>query len=166
MAHIEGRPLSQFIRPGQKLPARNVATVVRALALAMHEAHQKGIIHRDLKPSNIMIAANKQPIITDFGLARRTGSNEGSALTQSGMIMGTPEYMPPEQIDGDATRMGPRSDQYALGVILYELLAGCRPFQGPLTQLISQIASQAPTPLRKIRPELDAVLESICLRAL
>jgi len=166
MAHIEGRPLSQFIRAGQKLPARNVATVVRALALAMHEAHQKGVIHRDLKPSNIMIAANKQPIITDFGLARRTGSNEGSALTQSGVIMGTPEYMPPEQIDGDNLRIGPRSDLYALGIILYELLAGRRPFQGPLTQLIAQIAGQPPTPLRKLRPELDAALESICLKAL
>jgi serine/threonine protein kinase len=166
MPFIEGKPLSRFIVPGQRLPARNVATVVRALARAMHAAHTQGIIHRDLKPSNIMIGTNKRPIIMDFGLAKSMDAADNSGLTTTGTLMGTPQYMSPEQIDGDIKRIGPRSDVYSLGVILYELLAGQRPFEGPLSQLIAQIALQPPPALRNIRPDLDATLEAICVKAM
>lgn len=166
MPFIEGKPLSRFIVPGQRLPARNVATVVRALARAMHAAHTQNVIHRDLKPSNIMIGINKRPMIMDFGLAKSMNADDNSGLTTSGTLMGTPQYMSPEQIDGDIKRIGPRSDVYSLGVILYELLAGQRPFEGPLSQLIAQIALQPPPALRNMRPDLDSTLEAICIKAM
>ena len=141
MAYLEGRPLGKFIRPGQPLPPRAVVAVVRQLALAMQEAHGKGVIHRDLKPANIMITPRKQPVIMDFGLARRTDV-EDLHLTQSGMLMGTPAYMPPEQLNSDSKAMGPATDIYAPGVILYELLSGKPPFQGPLGELMTRIMTK------------------------
>jgi hypothetical protein len=165
MAHLEGRPLSKFIRTGQHLPPRAVVAVVRQLALAMQEAHIRGVIHRDLKPSNIMITPSRQPVIMDFGLARRTDA-EDTKLTKSGLVVGTPAYMPPEQLNGDQELIGPITDVYALGVILYELLAGRPPFVGPLGGLMAQIMIDPPPPLGKWRPDLDPALDRVCGRAL
>jgi predicted Ser/Thr protein kinase len=165
MAYLEGRPLGKFIRPGQPLPARAVVAVVRQLALAMQEAHAKGVIHRDLKPANIMITPRKQPVIMDFGLARRTNV-EDPHLTQSGMLMGTPAYMPPEQLNSDTKAMGPATDIYALGVILYELLSGKPPFQGPLGELMTRIMTEIPAPLVRSRADLPPALDAICAKAL
>ncbi|MFO0811149.1 MAG: serine/threonine-protein kinase [Gemmataceae bacterium] len=165
MAFLEGKPLARFIKPGQKLPTRAVATVVRQLALAMQEAHDSGVIHRDLKPSNIMVTPDKRPVIMDFGLARRTDGNDPQ-LTVSGMLMGTPTYMPPEQINSDHTAVGPASDIYSLGVILYELLAGQPPFSGPLGTLMSQIMTEQPPPLSASRTDLSPALSAICSKAL
>jgi len=165
MAYLEGRPLARFIRSGQQLPPRAVVAVVRQLALAMAEAHAKGVIHRDLKPSNIMITPSKQPVIMDFGLARRTDA-EDLHLTQSGLLMGTPAYMPPEQINADAKAIGPAIDIYALGVILYELLSGRPPFQGPLGELMTRIMTEPPPPLTRTRADLPPALDAICARAL
>jgi serine/threonine protein kinase len=165
MAYLEGKQLAKFIRPDQPLPPRAVATVVRQLALAMAESHAKGIIHRDLKPTNIMITPKKQAVIMDFGLARRTDEGE-QHLTQSGLLLGTPAYMPPEQLNSDARAMGPATDIYALGVMLYELLAGRPPFQGPLGSLMSQIMTAPPPSLSRWRAQLDPALDAICARAL
>src|SRR5207248_3269451 len=129
MAYVEGKTLSALIRGDERLPQKAVAAVVRKLALAMQEAHACGVIHRDLKPSNVMINKRNEPVIMDFGLARR--AQENARLTRSGSVLGTPAYMAPEQVKGDPKAVGPASDIYSMGVILYEMLTGELPFNGP-----------------------------------
>jgi hypothetical protein len=165
MAYIEGKPLSAYIRADKPLSAQQAAGLVRVLAKALQEAHDHGIIHRDLKPANILMSRKKQPVVTDFGLARRAASQE-PRLTHSGAMMGTPAYMPPEQVNGDVAAMGPGCDIYSLGVILYELLTGRRPFDGPMGALLAQIVMNPPPPLTEFRPDLDPALEAVCLKAL
>ena len=165
MAYIAGKPLASFVAKGKPLGERKAAVVVRKLALALEEAHRKGIIHRDLKPSNIMIDQRGEPVIMDFGLARRAGADDAQ-LTQTGQILGTPAYMPPEQACGELEAIGPASDVYSLGVILYELLCGQRPFQGSVAHLVAQILCGQPEPPSALRPELDPRLNAICLKAI
>ncbi|MCL4207060.1 MAG: DUF1080 domain-containing protein [Pirellulaceae bacterium] len=165
MAYIEGRPLSEYIRQGKPVTERQAATVVRAVALALQEAHARGIVHRDIKPSNIMINTRNEPVIMDFGLARRN-EREEVALTRSGALLGTPAYMAPEQARGLTEAIGPCSDIFSLGVILYELLAGRRPFRGELIEVLSQILTAEPEPPTVHRPGLDPQLEGICLKAM
>ncbi len=165
MAFIRGRPLRDFIRGKKLQPERTAAVVVRKMALGLAEAHAHGVVHRDLKPANVMIDAHGEPVVMDFGLARRVSAEE-SHVTQSGMIVGTPAYMSPEQVAGDPARIGPAADIYSLGVILYELLAGQLPFRGDLMATLMQIASQEPPPPRERREELDPRLEAICLKML
>ncbi|MBI1918655.1 MAG: protein kinase [Planctomycetes bacterium] len=166
MAYVEGRSLAELIRGGQPLPERPVADLVRKLALALEEAHRKGIIHRDLKPANIMVGERHEPVILDFGLARQT-HKEDVRLTAPGMMLGTPAYMPPEQVRGDTAAMGPACDIYSLGVVLYELLTGRLPFQAPnLGALIAQVLTENPPPPSAHRPDLSRALESICLKAM
>jgi len=164
MAYIEGKPLSEFVRSGEPMDQRSAAAVVRKLALAMAEAHGRGVVHRDLKPANIMIRDRREPIIMDFGLARRVNKDD-ARLTQSGSIVGTPAYMSPEQVEG-ATGVGPACDIYSLGVILYELLAGQLPFDGPLMAVLAQIVMKDPEPVSRIRPDVDPALEFICMKAM
>jgi predicted Ser/Thr protein kinase len=164
MAYIEGKPLSDLLRSGKPLPQQSVAALVKKLAQAMHDAHQHGIVHRDLKPSNVMVSKKHEPVIMDFGLARR--AQEDVRLTKSGSILGTPAYMSPEQVGGDPQAVGPPSDVYSLGVILYELLTGRLPFQGPVTAVLGQILTQEPPPPRSLRADLDPALEAICQKAM
>jgi serine/threonine protein kinase len=135
------------------------------MALALQVAHDSGVIHRDLKPANIMIDDQGEPIIMDFGLARRSLA-ETAQLTQEGQMLGTPAYMPPEQVTGDVQAMGPASDVYSLGVVLYELLTGTRPFDGDIISLMSQITLDPPVPPARRRPELEPAWDAICLKAL
>src|SRR5262249_40172242 len=114
---------------GTLLPPQEAAALVEKLALAIQAAHAKGVVHRDLKPANVLLAVDGTPKITDFGLAKRLDG--GSGLTQSGAIMGTPSYMAPEQAAGKSKQIGPATDVYALGALLYECLTGRPPFQGP-----------------------------------
>ncbi len=165
MAYIEGRPLSALIHRDRLLPQRQVAAFVQKLALALQEAHAKGVVHRDLKPANIMINQRNEPVIMDFGLARRAVPGD-ARLTASGALLGTPAYMSPEQVNGDLEAMGPASDIYSLGVILYELLTGRPPFQGPVAAILGQILKTQPEPPSKHRPELDSSLEAICVKAM
>jgi predicted Ser/Thr protein kinase len=165
LAYIEGQPLSKLARGETRLPQAQVAALVRKLALALDEAHKKGVIHRDLKPANIMINQRREPVIMDFGLARRTAPGE-ERITRDGMILGTPAYMPPEQVNGDLLTMGPASDVYSLGVVLYEMLTGRLPFEGPITAVLGRILSESPPPPSTHRPDLDPALEAICLRAI
>ena len=148
------------------MPERQAALVIRKLALALEAAHSKGIVHRDLKPGNILYDRDrKEMVITDFGLARRLRTDEAQ-LTQSGVLLGTPAYMAAEQARADSKAVGPRSDIYSLGVILYELLTGQRPFNGSVAEVIGQVLHVEPDPPSKHRPDLDPVLESICLKAM
>jgi serine/threonine protein kinase len=163
MALIRGEPLAR--RVGEPWEPRAAAELVRKLALALQVAHSQGVIHRDLKPGNVMIDERGEPVIMDFGLARRADL-VAEQLTQQGDMLGTPAYMSPEQITGDVAVMGPGCDIYSLGVILFELLTGTVPFQGDVVLLVSQVTlDDAPPPSRR-RPGLDPRLDSVCLTAL
>jgi N-acetylneuraminic acid mutarotase len=165
MAYLEGHLLSEYVRPEEPPPERQTASLVRTLALALQEAHTHGIVHRDLKPANVFVDRRGEPVIMDFGLARRT-TGEDVAITQNGALLGTPAYMAPEQARGKGEAVGPACDIYGLGVILYELLTGQRPFRGQLLEVLSQILTEEPEPPSKHRPDLDRSLEAICLKAL
>jgi serine/threonine protein kinase len=161
MAFIDGRPLSELIRVGRHLPERQAAEIVQQIALAMQEAHHRGVIHRDLKPANVHINQQGQPVVMDFGVARWM-NHEGEHLTLSGRLVGTPEYMAPEQATGDPTAATPASDIYSLGVILYRLLTGRLPFEGPMLKVLSKLVKEEPLPPGAYRHGLDPRLETIC----
>lgn len=162
MAFIKGRSMAEVIRPDKPTPIKTCAVLVHRLAMALAEAHRHNVIHRDLKPANIMIDPKREPVVMDFGLARRTDTE--SQMTQSGMILGTPAYMSPEQLSGQPDDVGPEADIYALGVILYELLTGTLPFQGPIAQVVYQIVHQEPKRISTIRSDVDEELEAICAK--
>jgi len=164
MAYIEGRSLASFVQPGKLPSERQILIVVRKLAQALQEAHDHGIVHRDLKPANIMVDKRGEPIIMDFGLARHIHRETDVRLTQSGMIIGTPAFMSPEQVEGLPDKIGPSTDQFSLGVILYELLTGQLPFRGTMMAVMGQILTkEAPVPSR-LRPKLDPRIDAACLR--
>jgi|GEM_PF-1300385 len=166
MAYIEGRTLAEELRAGRTFAPREIATIVRKLALALGKAHSAGVIHRDLKPGNIMLDAEGEPVLMDFGLAYREATDE-LRLTKSGMIVGSPAYMSPEQIEGDPAKIGAASDIYSLGVVLYEMITGKLPFQGTMMSVIGQIATTEPTPVGQWRKELaDSPLERLCRKML
>jgi serine/threonine protein kinase len=168
MPYIEGTPLTRAINANRPMPVDEAIPLVRTLALALAEAHARGVIHRDLKPSNILINDRGEPIIMDFGLARRR-SDSDPPLTHSGAFLGTPAYMSPEQVRGEVQAMGPGCDIYALGVLLFELCTGRRPFEGSAVQIIAQVLQNPPTPPpppSRLRPGLDARLDAVCLKAM
>ena len=163
MAFIEGRPLRDYTKSKKPQEAKKTVRVIRKLAQAMSEAHEAGIVHRDLKPANIMMEKGRRPVIMDFGLAYSTTEME-SRLTGTGAILGTPTYMSPEQAMGDTENIGPATDIYSLGVICYEMLAGCVPFEGNVTAVLTKIATQEPKPLSEYGLSIDATLEAIVAR--
>ncbi|MEZ6127352.1 MAG: serine/threonine-protein kinase [Planctomycetaceae bacterium] len=169
MAYIEGKPLSEIVDSQKRLPVRTVVSLIRRIAQALDHAHGDGVVHRDLKPANIMIDKQCQPLIMDFGLALKVDTSDQSRITQDGMILGTPSYMSPEQVQ-ESKDAGPQSDIYSLGVILFELLTGSRPFCGPVTLVIAQILTEAvpaPSTRRKeVDPELDAICAKLTARRL
>jgi serine/threonine protein kinase len=164
MAFIEGKSLAAFAR-ARPLTPRQSAALLRKLALALQEAHSHGVIHRDLKPANIMIDTRGEPMVMDFGLARRARPGDPQ-LTQRGDVLGTPAYMSPEQVGGNVDAIGPACDIYSLGVILYELLTGRLPFTGDPMAVLSQVLLDEPPPPAQLRPDLDPALEAICLGAM
>lgn len=160
---IEGHTLSELIvngRPSFEESARILAIV----ADAVHHAHEAGVIHRDLKPSNILVDNERQPHVSDFGLAKWSGDQ--ALLTNPGVVVGTPAYMSPEQARGDSHLVDRRSDVYSLGVLLYELMTGKPPFEGNSTLLLHQIQSQDPRAPRSHNQSIPLDLETICLKCL
>ncbi len=164
MDFIEGKPLTAWLKAGKPVPMEQANDWLCKLALALEEAHQRGIVHRDLKPANIMINAQGEPIIMDFGLARRT-DKEDARITKSGAVVGTPAYMSPEQINNQ--EIGPASDIYSLGVLAYELWTGRLPFEADsVMATLGQILTQPPEKPSKFSPHLDQAAEGACLKAL
>jgi eukaryotic-like serine/threonine-protein kinase len=142
----------------------DAARLVETLADAMQAAHKKSVIHRDLKPANVLLTEDGTPKITDFGLAKKI---DEAGQTASGAIMGTPSYMAPEQAGGKSKEIGPACDSYALGAILYELLAGRPPFKAatPLDTVL-QVVSDEPVPPTQLQTRTPRDLETICLKCL
>ena len=184
LEYVAGGSLQAKLREGPLLP-KDAACIIEQLARGMHYAHQHGVVHRDLKPANILLADSGQqtagsnasdlpaagcrlpavPKITDFGLVKHVEAGEG--LTSTGAIMGTPQYMAPEQASGEGKRVGPAADIYALGAILYECLTGRPPFQAPTTMdTLLQVVASEPVPPRRLQPNLPRDLETICLNCL
>jgi hypothetical protein len=165
MKHVEGDTLARRVKAGP-LPPLDAARYLIAIARAVHHAHQKGILHRDLKPSNVLIDDDDQPLVTDFGLAKRVEG--GQSLTGTGAILGTPSYMAPEQAGAFAgAAIGPAADIYSLGAILYELLTGRPPFlaASPVDTLLL-VRSEEPVRPRLLNPGIDVDLELICRKCL
>ncbi len=165
MAFLDGEPLDALLKREVRLPPERAVAIVRTLAEALAEAHAANVVHRDLKPSNVLMT-RRGPVLTDFGLARFT-EGESVVLTRPGSLLGTPAYMSPEQFEGDPEAIGPASDQFSLGVILYELLAGRRPFAGVTVQaLMMQVMMTEPALTSTHAPGIDPRLDVVCLRAL
>jgi putative methionine-R-sulfoxide reductase with GAF domain len=170
LEYVGGGTLSQKLKKTSYSP-RQAAQLVETLATTIHAAHQRGIIHRDLKPGNILLAEDGSPKITDFGLVKRFVFPDGAAgepaLTQTGEVLGTPSYMAPEQAIGLRSSMGPVTDVYALGAILYELLTHRPPFEGdsPM-QTVWQVIKDEPIPPIQLSPRVSRDLQTICLTCL
>jgi len=164
MGYVEGESVAARISGGP-LPPRHAADLVKAVADAVHYAHQRGVIHRDLKPANILLDSAGRPRVTDFGLAKQVAA--GSHVTTTGQVLGTPSYMPPEQAAGKVSQIVPASDVYALGAVLYVLLTGRPPFYAanPLDTLLQVLGQEAVSP-RQLNPDVPRDLETIVLKCL
>jgi eukaryotic-like serine/threonine-protein kinase len=165
MAFIDGITLKNRIVRGEPWGCREAAELVHRLAVALSEAHRRGVVHRDLKPANIMIHSDGRLFLMDFGLARQIDSADPT-LTSQGAIIGTPTYMPPEQVRGLVKEIGPRSDLYSLGVVFYELLTGRPPFEGVVWWVLHQVIAEAPPIPSGLNPAIDAALQAIVLKAM
>jgi len=164
MDFVNGPPLSRLVT-SQPLPPKRAAAYVKTIAEAIQYAHERGILHRDLKPSNVLIDEQDQPRVTDFGLAKRL--DKDTELTLSGQVLGSPNYMPPEQAAAHRGLVGKRSDVYSLGAILYHLLTGRAPFVAPTVgETLQQVQNADPVSPTVLNPHLPRDLKTICLRCL
>jgi hypothetical protein len=164
MGFMEGKSIAELVRSGP-LPPRQAAEITRKIADAIDYAHRQGVIHRDLKPANVLLDGYGEPKVTDFGLAKNLIHDIG--LTQTGTVMGTPSYMSPEQAKGMSSAVGPLTDVYSLGAILYCLLTGRPPFQSSnVLETLRQVVEVDPVSPGQLNPEVDSDLETICLKCL
>jgi serine/threonine-protein kinase len=164
LEYVDGGNLLRKVA-GTAQPEREAAGLVETLARAVHYTHQRGILHRDLKPTNVLVTADGTPKVADFGLAKVLDADGGP--TRSETLLGTPNYMAPEQAAGNTKKVGASADVYSLGAILYELLTGRAPFQGPTPlHTLEQVRSQEPVPPRRRQRSVSVDLETICLKCL
>ena len=161
MEYVEGRTLADVIAANGPLPSEEAVRLVMQVCEAIEYAHGQRVVHRDIKPSNILVGADGAVKVTDFGIARIAGAHH----TQTGAMLGTPAYMSPEQVKGEVADA--RSDEFALGVVLYEALTGVSPFKADeLAAVLYQIVHVEPVPLRQQDPSLSPALEAVAARAL
>jgi WD40 repeat protein/tRNA A-37 threonylcarbamoyl transferase component Bud32 len=164
LEYCAGGPLNERLK-GRPLPWRKAGELAETLARAVQHAHSRGVIHRDLKPSNVLLTTEGEPKIADFGLAKWLDAD--SEISRQGQIFGTPCYMSPEQASGEVNTIGPATDVYALGAILYEFLTGRPPFKGATwEQTLEQVRTQEPVAPRRLQPKVPRDLEIICLKCL
>lgn len=165
MPLLQGETLAARLDRETALPEAEAARIAAGIARAMVEAHAVGVIHRDLKPANVMLDRRGEPIVMDFGLARRDLAADDSA-TPWGMMLGTPTYMAPEQVGGDPNDLSSACDVYALGVILYQMLVGRPPYVGSLREVFQQAREGKPERPSKVRPGITPAIEGVCLKAM
>jgi serine/threonine protein kinase len=161
MEYLAGHPLSQIVQEQGTLPLGQVVHIVEQVAAALDYAHSQKLVHRDIKPANIIVGPNGRAKLTDFGIVKAAN---GTSLTRTGTMVGTPEYMSPEQIRG--LSVGPEADIYALGVVAYEMLGGRRPFEGDTAAVLYGQAQLQPPSLQSLRPELPPGVEATISQAL
>lgn len=165
MPHVEGETLRARIERERQLPVDETLRVLGLLAGALDYAHGRGVIHRDLKPENILLQAG-QPVIADFGIALAVAQAGGTRITETGLSLGTPHYMSPEQAAGDRA-LDARSDQYALGAVAYEMLTGEPPHTGATAQaIIARLMTETPRSIRSTRPAVPPAMDAAIHRAL
>jgi tRNA A-37 threonylcarbamoyl transferase component Bud32 len=165
MAYVEGQSLAERLAArGRYEDVGEAVALVRQVLDALDAVHARGIIHRDLKPSNIMIDPAGRAVLTDFGLARP--ENDAEHLTSDGVVVGTPAYMAPEQAAGESARVGPWTDIYSLAVVLYQMVTGRLPFEGPALTVLAKILHEEPPPPSTLRPGLGPDLQAIIRKAM
>ncbi len=164
MKYVKGQTLAQRLVAGP-IPGRQAARILAPVSRAIDFAHHRGVLHRDLKPSNILIDGNGQPHVTDFGLAKQV--KDAASLTATGAVLGTPAYMSPEQAAGNRGQVGPSSDVYSLGTVLYHMITGQPPFKGDSpVDVVFMVLEQDPPLARTVNPQVDRDLEMIATRCL
>lgn len=164
MEFVAGRTLDQIVRD-QPLPPQHAARYVQQIAEAIQHAHERGVLHRDLKPTNVLIDAEDRPRVTDFGLVKRLDGDP--SLTLTGQVLGSPNFMPPEQASSGHGPIGPASDVYSLGALLYHALTGRPPFVGDtITATLRLVVESEPASPRVLLPTVPLDLETICLKCL
>jgi serine/threonine-protein kinase len=164
MEHVDGEPLTRFLKPGSELSLADRIAVVRQVAMALDHAHERGVLHRDIKPGNILITRDRHVKVADFGIGKLLTASTGD-LTRTGHMIGSPAYMSPEQVRGD--KLDGRSDLFSLAVVLYELLTGTRPFPGDsITTLVYQILHTEPRDPLLVRSDLPPATTAVFQRLL
>ena len=165
MRYVKGEPLRNRIRRETTLPVKDALEIAQQVIETMVYAHKAGILHRDIKPENILLSDDGVHVL-DFGIARAIEEAGGERLTATGLTVGTPTYMSPEQVLGSRD-LNERSDVYGLACVIYEMLAGVPPFDGPNRQAImARRFAAPPTPIRRLRPEVPEVVEKALQKAL
>src|SRR5687767_15773473 len=165
MPYVAGESLRARLSRDRQLPVDEALRLAREVASALDYAHRQGVVHRDIKPENTLLN-DGSALVADFGIALAVQEAGGHRMTQTGMSLGTPAYMSPEQAMGERD-IGPRSDVYALGAMTYEMLAGEPPFTGPSSQaIVAKVLTEQPPPLRPKRPSVPAAAEAAILTAL
>jgi serine/threonine protein kinase len=163
MEFLEGRSLKELIQTERSLSPERATRIVEQVASALDYAHEQGFVHRDIKPANIIVGKDDHATLTDFGIAK--AASETQHLTRTGMLIGTPEYMSPEQAEGG--EVDHRTDLYALGVVLYQILAGRAPFHSTTPHAtLHAVIYEPPPPVRQLRPSLSPAIESVVMRSI